>query len=334
MSSDVLEYSIVVPTYQRRDSLARCLKAIAALEFPRGRFELIVVDDGSPAPPADLIASLASLDPTLQARLVCAAHGGPAAARNAGAHIARGRYLVFTDDDCAPHRGWLQAIDHCLAAASGPSTVIGGQTLNVLADNPYATASQGIVDFLYDYFGERSTPRQFFTSNNLVIPRDGFIAIGGFDDGFHLAAAEDRDLCERWNVAGGELRFAADVVVDHAHALDFTRFNRQHFNYGRGAFDLHRSRASRGSSSLRLEPVRFYFGLITYPMRRTGGWRSVPLSFLHFWSQVAYATGYFYERTRRGWSVQGGDDHDSSTRAPRGGTRLDRTDQGSMTGAA
>ena len=300
MTTDALEYSIIIPTYQRRASLARCVEAIQALDFPRDRFELVVVDDGSDAPPTDLLASAAR---SIVARLICADHRGPAAARNAGAQAARGRYLVFTDDDCAPHRDWLTAIDRCVALA-GPSTVIGGQTLNVLANNPYAIASQGIVDFLYEYFGEQSAPHRFFTSNNLIVARDGFMAIGGFDEGFQLAAAEDRDLCERWKVAGGELTYAADVVVDHAHGLDFTRFNRQHFNYGRGAFDLHRSRARRGNGSLRLEPGRFYYGLVTYPLRKPGGWERLPLAALHLWSQVAYAAGYFTERARRGWTVR------------------------------
>lgn len=330
MTPDPLQYSIVVPTYQRRASLARCLAAIQALDFPRDRFELVVVDDGSPTPPTDL---LASLDKSITAHLVSADHGGPAAARNAGARVARGRYLVFTDDDCAPHRDWLRAIDRCLAG-SDRAVALGGQTVNILVDNPYAAASQGIVDFLYDYFGAHSVPHRFFTSNNLVMARDAFIEIGGFDERFHLAAAEDRDLCERWKAGGGELRYAADVVVDHAHALNFARFNRQHFNYGRGAFDLHRSRARRGNGSLRLEPGSFYVGLITYPLRHSAGWRRVPLAMLHFWSQVAYAAGYFFERARRGWTVRSDDEPQLSPRDQVAPGHVDRTDQGSMTGAA
>ena len=63
-----------------------------------------------------------------------------------------------------------------------------------------------------------------------------------------------------------------------SHALSFGRFNRMHFNYGRGAFDLHRSRARRGERTLRIEPVRFYYGLVTYPLRRTRGWRELFLA--------------------------------------------------------
>ena len=301
MQPNGLDYSIVVPTYRRPDSLARCLEAIQGLEFPRDRFEVLVVDDGSPTPPADIVASL---DHSLQAQLVSMRHAGPATARNTGARLARGRYLVFTDDDCMPDADWLNSIDRWTSSNPGP-LVVGGHTVNVLTDNVYAEASQGIVDYLYEYFGEHSAPRRFFTSNNLVVPRDDFVDIGGFDEKFALPAAEDRDFCERWIEAGNPLQYASDVMVRHAHTLGFVRFNRQHFNYGRGAFDLHRSRAQRGEGALKIEPLRFYAGLIAYPLRRSRRWRAVLLALLHLWSQVAYVSGYLFERLRRGWVVDG-----------------------------
>ncbi len=317
------DYSIVVPTYRRRDSLARCLQAIQALRFPRDRFEVLVVDDGSPNPPADLVASL---DGSLQAWLVTTRHAGPATARNTGARLARGRYLVFTDDDCTPHEDWLQAIDRWTSSKSG-EFAIGGHTVNVLTDNVYAAASQGIIDYLYEYFGDQSAPRRFFTSNNLVVPREEFLSLGGFNETFALAAAEDRDFCERWSEAGKHLEYADDVKVNHAHLLNFARFHRQHFNYGRGALDLHRSRAQRGDSSLRVEPVRFYARLVAHPLRQSRSWRAAFLAFLHLWSQVAYAGGYFFERLRRGWSI----DATRSVHSPSGNPGATaRTDSGSI----
>jgi len=284
---------------------------------------VVIVDDGSPNPPADLVASL---DRSLQARLVLAPHAGPATARNTGARLARGRYLVFTDDDCMPREDWLSSIDRW--TSSNPGTfAIGGHTVNVLTHNVYAAASQGIIDYLYEYFGDHSATRRFFTSNNLVVPREEFLSLDGFNETFALAAAEDRDFCERWIEVGKRLQYTNDVVVSHAHVLDFPRFSRQHFNYGRGAFDLHRSRAQRGEGSLKIEPLRFYAGLVASPLRESRSWRGAFLSFLHLWSQVAYISGYFFERLRRGWAV-------GATRpAPSSGADA-RTDSGSMRGAA
>ena len=292
-------FSIIVPTYRRRLPLARCLAALSALDYPREEFEVIVVDDGSPTPPTDV---LATLDSSLDAQLVCATHGGPAAARNLGASRARGEFLAFTDDDCAPRPDWLRAIHRATQSAAG-GAAIGGRTVNALTDDLFATASQGMVDYLYEYFGGARRPGQFFTSNNLVVPRAEFLALGGFDTGFRRAAAEDRDLCERWSRSGRPLVHAPDAIVDHAHAMGFARFNRMHFNYGRGAFDLHRSRATRGEDALKVEPLRFYRGLVMYPLRDSKSARGAVLATLSFWSQVAYASGYFFERVKRGWTV-------------------------------
>jgi glycosyltransferase involved in cell wall biosynthesis len=329
MTPNAPTYSIIIPTFKRRTSLARCLSAIAAMDFPRERFEVLVVDDGSGDPPADVVEAL---EGSLDIQLVCGRHGGPASARNTGARLARGRYLVFTDDDCAPHADWLAAIDRHVTASKSP-VALGGQTVNLLADNLYATASQSIVDFLYHYFGDHPASRRFFTTNNLVVPREGFMDIGGFDEGFELAAGEDRDLCERWRSSGRELEYAPDVLVDHAHRLTLSRFNRQHFNYGRGAFDLHRSRARRGDGSLKIEPVPFYFGLVTHPFRQSKGWRAAPLAALSFWSQVAYAGGYFFERIRRGWNVTPASEPRAAVRGSIDAAESS-ADRSSMSGAA
>ena len=52
--------SVIVPTFERPLSLDRCLHAIAAQQFPRDQFEVVVVDDGISVPPREVVARLAS----------------------------------------------------------------------------------------------------------------------------------------------------------------------------------------------------------------------------------------------------------------------------------
>ena len=57
MQPKPLLFSIIIPTYARPKQLAVCLEAIACLNYPRDRFEVIVVDDGSEAPPEHVVKS-------------------------------------------------------------------------------------------------------------------------------------------------------------------------------------------------------------------------------------------------------------------------------------
>jgi GT2 family glycosyltransferase len=177
-----------------------------------------------------------------------------------------------------------------------PTTAIGGQTLNALSGDSYSSASQLLIDYLYLYYRVDGSEGRFFTTSNFALRREQFDELGGFDESFPLAAAEDREFCERWRAHGYELLYAADVIVRHAHVLTLRGFWRQHFNYGRGAVYLHRARKRRGAGGVRLEPLRFYRDLVTFPLRRGFTSKSAQTALLMLLSQVAYGAGYYRER--------------------------------------
>lgn len=286
-------FSIVIPTRSRPEKLAVCLQALRQLDYPRGQFEVIVVDDGSPAMPhfaAD--PSAATLDVTV----IRQAPAGPAAARNHGAAGARGAYVAFIDDDCTPSPQWLRAL--AAVFGSAPSAAVGGRTINALQHNLYSVASQLLVDYLYVYFSGEANPGRFFTSNNLAVPLEQFRDIGGFDTAFVHAAAEDREFCNRWLHHGFGLVYAPEAIVHHRHDLTFRRFWGQHFTYGRGAFHFHQTRARRGEP-LRVEPLVFYRELVRFPYSQLGPGRTVLLLPLLLMTQVANALGFLWETVSR-----------------------------------
>ena len=284
-------FSIIVPTYRRPAQLAACLEAMTHLDYPANRFEVIVVDDGSDAPPE---ATMTTVRDRLDATLLIAPHRGPAAARNAGAARAKGDVLAFTDDDCAPTTIWLQAF----ADRLGPSRdcAVGGRTVNALSENLYSTASQLLIDYLYAYYNAETAQARFFTSNNLAVPADGFREVGGFDVTFPLPAAEDREFCDRWVNRGHRLVYAPDAVIRHAHSLTMRRFWRQHFDYGRGAFHFHQIRTVRSHHRMRVEPAAFYTGLLRHPLSRAPRRHALALLALTVLSQIANATGFLAEK--------------------------------------
>lgn len=291
-------FSVIVPTHRRPAELRRCLEALVALDMAPDRYEIIVVNDGGWDDTERCVADVAA-GTGRALRTVSQPQSGPARARNAGAAAARGRFLAFTDDDCAPRREWLSQLHERLA--QHPSAIVGGRSINAWPSLPCSAASQVLVDFLYEHFRRGETSIGFFTTNNLAIAADAFGASGGFDASFPLAAGEDREFCERWRARGGMLVHADDALVDHAHRLTFGRFVRQHFNYGRGAEFLRRSRARRDHVDFDppVEPWSFHLKLVTFPLKKAPGWRGLTLCLLLLVSQTSYVAGYLFQRVSR-----------------------------------
>ena len=283
-------FSIIIPTYNRPERLASCLEAIARLNYPRDLFEVIVVDDGSKTP---LDATVAPSKDKINIQLLRQENAGPAAARNKGAEVAKGEYLAFTDDDCQPTADWLN--NFAAGFVDAPEAMIGGRTINALDNNLFSTASQKLIDYLYEYYNPAKGKDAFFASNNIAMPAAGFRALNGFDVSFPLAAAEDRDFCDRWNLKY-PMVYLSEAQINHYHKLSLASFWRQHFGYGRGAFCFHQLRAKRVAKDIEVEPLTFYVNLLTYPFSQASRQPKILISGLFFLSQVANVAGFFWER--------------------------------------
>lgn len=223
---------------------------------------------------------------------------GAAAARNAGAAAAAGEYLVFVDDDCVPNPDWLAAY---LSAIDGAGTdarhaLFGGGSRNAFPDNAFATASQTLIDFLMAWYNSDGRHPTFFPSNNICCASSTFRAVGGFDERFPRAGAEDRDFCERVLSRGGHLVPVPSAIVVHDNRTTLSSFLAQHFGYGRGAAYLAKARTERTGGPVRLESGRFYRRLVLAPPPAGHARRAVALPALLLLSQVAYAAGYYLQR--------------------------------------
>lgn len=284
-------FSVVIPTYARPTQLSECLEALAGIQLPDESFEVVVVDDGSGAPPEAVVHRFRD---RLDVSLLVAAHGGPAAARNHGVARARGRFLAFTDDDCRPAPQWLHALAERFATV--PEHIVGGRTLNALTHNAYARTSQLILDVAYAYYNDHGRTARFFASNNLALPADRFRALGGFDPSF--STSEDRELCDRWLREGYGMTYAPEALIYHAHLLSLRRFWRQHFGYGRGAYRFHHIREQRGAGRFRPD-LTFYRKLAAAPFTEEHGVRMLVTAALLLFSQLANSVGFLYEQQRR-----------------------------------
>jgi peptidoglycan/xylan/chitin deacetylase (PgdA/CDA1 family) len=133
MSESFVKVSIVIPTYNRRVSLARTLDSIAAQNFPTTEYEVIVVADGCTDSTEEY---LQHFRPACGFRWLSQANLGPAAAQNAGIAAAAGDLIIFVDDDCICDPGLVAA--HVAAHRDSDRVVAIGPML-VQSDTPQGT---------------------------------------------------------------------------------------------------------------------------------------------------------------------------------------------------
>lgn len=116
--------------------------AVASQQLAPDHFELIVVDDGSKdQETAEAVQSWFAAHPQIRGRYVHQTNAGPAAARNHGAQVASAPLLLFTDGDCAPTEGWIEA----LSAPFDDELVMGARHLSHCAERVERTFRPGRI---------------------------------------------------------------------------------------------------------------------------------------------------------------------------------------------
>lgn len=239
--------SIIVPTRDRPQSLARCLDALER-QSDVDSLEIIVVDDGSvqARPVAEAVAT------SPRARLVRSSHSGPAAARNTGAAEARHRFIFFLDDDCEPKQDWVALL---AAALENGADVAFGKSVNPSPDDPLVSASQTIVDFLQTRPTRSPGTRLFAPGHNLGCKKE-VVARVSFNERHGVLPGEDRDWCAQVLAGGYSIVPVPAAVVFHRQQLTVGSFWSKHVAYGRGSYRFRRA------WSQPVESPRYYLGLM------------------------------------------------------------------------
>lgn len=215
--SQVIKVSVIVPTYNRRQLIERTIPTLLDQDMPPDEYEVVVVVDGSRDNTAQY---LKSLRPACDLKaLEQPVNRGPGPAKNAGLAAARGKIVLFLDDDLLCERTLLsehlqahEAGGRCLAVGS----VIVDPSLLPKFLNRVWTDS-------YDEWIERmasepagSWPIDLPIGTNISAPRDELVSAGGFDDGL-ARMHEDLDLALRLRRRGVELRFLPRAKVCHVY---------------------------------------------------------------------------------------------------------------------
>lgn len=210
MAAATPRVSVVVATHDRVGRLRKLLESLRAQTVGLDAFELIVVDDGSGPGTAELLSREDDHGPDgLPLRSVRReVAGGPSAARNDGWRLARAALVAFTDDDCEPTEGWLEAL--LAASSSAPGMIVQGRTL------PNPAEADRLGPYSRSLWVERPGP--YYQAANIAYPRELLERLDGFDAEAFPYVGEDADLAWRALAAGARVAWAPDALVHHAVA--------------------------------------------------------------------------------------------------------------------
>ncbi|ACX51426.1 glycosyl transferase family 2 [Ammonifex degensii KC4] len=216
-SPDEPEVSIIIVNWNGLVHLERCLNSIRTNSGNRISYEVIVVDNGSTDGSQEFLKKLPWV------RLLPLERNlgfGPAA--NLGAEMARGKYLVFLNNDTEPQPGWLEAL---LEAADPPQVgAVGAMLLYpdgrlqeaggiVFRDGSAWNYGRGYAPDLPEFNERRDV--DYCSAAALLVKAEAFWAAGAFDPLYAPAYYEDADLCFSLRARGWRVVFEPRARVIH-----------------------------------------------------------------------------------------------------------------------
>ena len=203
--------SVVIPTYNRRPILEKCLLALERQQACReiDRYEVVVVDDGSTDGTPDWLRGAAERFPHV--RVIEQSHGGPAEGRNRGVDHAHGDVIVFIDSDLVVTDSFLS----CHASSLVRSWEARGDRLCFTYGAVVNTAN--FEQPTAERHKLRDLSWAYFATGNVAIAKEVLQRAGLFDTGFRLYGWEDLELGERLRRMGVQLIKCPAAVGYHWH---------------------------------------------------------------------------------------------------------------------
>lgn len=198
--------SVIIPVFNDSERLKKCLQVLDNQSYPKHRYEVIVVDNGSEESIESVISHYSQTRSTYETR------PGSYAARNKGISLAKGEVIAFTDSDCIPDLDWIEkGVTNLLKTKN--CGLVGGKIKLFFNDNNKPTAVElyeSIYAFQQKFYIE---VQNFSVTANLFTFKSVLEKVGYFNS--ELKSSGDRDWGERVAKSGYKLIYADDTCISH-----------------------------------------------------------------------------------------------------------------------
>ncbi len=227
-----MKYSFVIPVYNRPDEVDELLASLCTQRFTD--FDVVVVEDGSSVPCADVVARYAD---KLAIRYFTKANSGPGQTRNYGVERSAADYVLILDSDVVVPEGYLLEVERELSAS--PCDAFGGPD----RAHPSFSPMQKAINYAMTSFfttggirgGKRKMDKFYPRSFNMGVRREVYNALGGFSK---MRFGEDIDFSTRIFKGGYSCRLFPDAWVWHKRRANLRQFFKQVHNSGIARINL------------------------------------------------------------------------------------------------
>lgn len=198
--------TVAIPAHGHPEAVLDLLRALAEQSASGERLSVVVSDDASPQPLADVLCP--GCPDALELRVVRdERNGGPGAARNRALAEVGTEWVAFIDADELPAPGWLDRLLELVSEPGGADVIVGRVEIPSAA-GPFEHAT------------EANAEEQQYVAGNVAFRTAQLRADGGFDERFYdparrLHFREDAELRFRLEAAGRRVTYAPDLVVVH-----------------------------------------------------------------------------------------------------------------------
>jgi glycosyltransferase involved in cell wall biosynthesis len=211
-----LTISIVMPTYNRRETLEHVLPTILNQTYPKDAYEILLSDSGSTDGTREMVEAMNI--PNL--RMITGENRGRSGARNRGICEAKGDIILFTDADILADPHLLE--EHAKIHSAKRNTAVVGREVQVdtLKEYKHVMAYPEESRCLHS---ERTKELSwlFFLTGNASAPKEALVRVGMFDENFTGYGHEDLELGYRLKKSGMRIAYNIHALNYHWHPVPF-----------------------------------------------------------------------------------------------------------------
>jgi cellulose synthase/poly-beta-1,6-N-acetylglucosamine synthase-like glycosyltransferase len=225
----MVDVSVIIPTKNDGETLEKCLRSIADLNWTEKNKEVIIVDGYSTDDTVEIAKKF-------DCRVLYEHIGTRAGACNIGVNNALGKFILFTDADCIVPKDWIRNL---LGHFDNPRVAsVGGPNLTAPDDSPFGKSVGTVIGFLsrvgarYGFTQEKIMETFHNPSCNVAYRKEIFEKIGGFNE--QLITCEDEELDYRIKEKGHKIIYTPHSYVFHYRRGSYGAFGRQALRYGKG----------------------------------------------------------------------------------------------------